>query len=367
MQLTARQRSQTRIVSWALPVSALLGAVFGHFNTTDDIFWGYLQGAVGGLLISTTILSLEILVFSRTRSALVRRTPFLFYLALRSLGYVAAILAGLAVSAWLLRRPGENEPLVERFGVIFSLFLALGANLFYGVNVLLGPGVLFSFIAGRYRRPRSEERVLLFIDMESSTAIAERLGETGFLDFLNRFIADVTSSIMAHSGTIHKYVGDEIIVSWPLAAGLQDGHCVRSCFDAMTQLDARANAYIREFGQRANFRAALHCGPVVVGELGVVKMEIALLGDTMNTTARLQQACRDTGHRVLASAALMDCLAVLPPGITKRSIGRLRLRGRESEVELYSLIAGAPIVTRFAAEYEASRLDLPHLTRSTLE
>ena len=68
-------------------------------------------------------------------------------------------------------------------------------------------------------------------------------------------------------------------------------------------------------------------------------MEIAFLGDTMNTAARLQQACRDTGQRVLASAALVNCLAAMPPGVAKRSIGRLRLRGKENEIELYALAA----------------------------
>jgi adenylate cyclase len=116
--------------------------------------------------------------------------------------------------------------------------------------------------------------------------------------------------------------------------------CVRACFNALEQLDERSDAYIRDFGLRANFRAALHCGPVVIGELGTIKMEIAFLGDTMNTAARLQQACRDIGHRVLASAALVERLAALPPGIAKRSIGRLRLRGKESEIELYALAAG---------------------------
>ena len=201
-------------------------------------------------------------VFGRPVSALARRVPFLLYLALRSLGYLTAILMGLAVSAWLVRESAESEPLIERGGVIFSIALSLGANLLYGVNNLLGQGVLFNFVAGCYRRPRIEERVLLFIDMESSTVIAERLGETGFLDFLNRFVSDVTGSIVAQRGVIHKYVGDEIIATWPLAAGLRDGHCVRACFDALEQLDERADAYIRDFGLRANFRAALHCGPV---------------------------------------------------------------------------------------------------------
>ena len=264
---------------------------------------------------------------------------------------------GLAVSAWLLRESAESEPLIERGGVIFSLVLSLGFNLLHGVNDLLGQGVLFNFVAGRYRRPRVEERVLLFIDMESSTVIAERLGETGFLDFLNRFVTDVTESIVAQRGAIHKYVGDEIIVTWPRATGLQDGHCVRACFDALKRLDERASAYIHDFGVRANFRAAMHCGPVVIGELGAIKMEIAFLGDTMNTAARLQQACRDTGQRVLASAALVNRLAAFPPGIAKRSIGRLRLRGKENEIEIYAL-AAAVSVTRASGEVTTLSLSI---------
>ena len=230
MQLTARQREFARIAGWAVPISITLGAVFGHFQAQDGSVWGYIQGAVTAIPISCTILLLEFAVFSRTRSALARRMPFLLYFALRSSGYLAAILMGLAVSAWLLREFAESRPLIERGAIIFSLVLSLGFNLLFGVNDLLGQGVLFNFVAGRYRRPRVEERVLLFIDMESSTVIAERLGETGFLDFLNRFVADVTESIVAQRGAIHKYVGDEIIVTWPLAAGLRDGHCVRAKF-----------------------------------------------------------------------------------------------------------------------------------------
>jgi hypothetical protein len=62
----------------------------------------------------------------------------------------------------------------------------------------------------------------------------------------------------------------------------------------------------------------------------------------------MEQACRDTGHRVLASAALLDRLSALPPGVAKRSIGRLRLRGKASEIELYALAAAAA-TTRAAA------------------
>ena len=352
MQLTARQRYFAPIVVWALLVSVTLGAVFGHYNTPNDAIRGYIHGAVAGILISSSVLLLEFVVFSGTFSALVRRVPFLLYLGLRSLGYLVAILLGLAVSAWLVRASPVSEPLIERGGITFSIVMSLGFNLFYGVNSLLGEGVLFNFIAGRYRRPRIEERVLLFIDMESSTAIAEHLGETGFLDFLNRFVADITGPIMVQFGTIHKYVGDEIIVTWPLAVGLRDEHCVRACFDALAQIDAHAATYIRDFGRRADFRAALHCGPVVIGELGVVKMEIALLGDSMNTTARILEACRDTGQRILASAALVDRLSTLPPGVAKRFMGPLHLRGKAGQIALYAL-ASTGVKTRASGEVTA--------------
>jgi adenylate cyclase len=357
MRLTARQRYFARVLLWALLITAIVGGAFGHFQAPDAGIQSALRGGLTGMAITAIVVALEFSIFSRTGSALTRRLPFLLHLALRSLAYLAAILIGIVLVAWLTRE-SANEPLIDSNGVIFSLAISLGFNLLYGVNGLLGQGVLFNFIAGRYHRPRIEERALLFIDMESSTAIAERLGEVGFLDFLNRFIADVTEPIVAQRGAIHKYVGDEIIVTWPLAAGLRDGRCIRACFDAMAQLDARAEAYVRDFGQRANFRAALHCGPVVIGELGgLVKVEIALLGDTMNTAARLQEACRDTGHRVLASAALIDRLAAMPPGIAKQAIGRLRLRGRESESELYALAAtaAAPATSRPASA--AARYD----------
>jgi adenylate cyclase len=223
---------------------------------------------------------------------------------------------------------------------LFSLGLVVVGNLLFSVNDLLGPGTLFAFAAGRYYEPRIEERALLFIDMRSSTAIAERLGELGFLNLLNRFIVDLSLAIAEAGGEIHKYVGDEIIATWRLAPGMNESGCVRACFVALDRLRAQGPAYEREFGLVADFRAGLHCGPVAVGELGYLKKEIALIGDTMNTAARIQQACRETDNRVLASAALLDRLAALPPGVTQRRLGALEMRGKERALELHVLEAG---------------------------
>jgi adenylate cyclase len=206
----------------------------------------------------------------------------------------------------------------------------------FEVNSLLGQNVLLAFVTGRYHRPRVEQRVFLMIDMKSSSAAAERLGEVDFHRLINRFVGDLTGPIVLQGGEIHKYVGDELIATWPLAEGLRGARCLRACFGAVARLSQSAPAYEREFGGRAAFRAGLHCGPVVVGEMGTMKKEIALIGDTLNTTARIVDACRDNGEAVIASAELMGQLT-RPAGMVARPLGLTALRGKEKPVELFAL------------------------------
>jgi adenylate cyclase len=116
---------------------------------------------------------------------------------------------------------------------------------------------------------------------------------------------------------------------------------VRACFAALARLAAHGADYEREFGTAAQVRASLHCGPVVVGEMGSVKKEIALSGDTLNTAARLVDACRDSDESVIASADLLDRL-VLPPDVAARSLGFIRLRGKEQAIGLCALAQATP-------------------------
>src|SRR5208283_4665028 len=100
--------------------------------------------------------------------------------------------------------------------------------------------------------------------------------------------------IIENGGEIHKYVGDEVIATWRLRPGRNDAAIVRACLSARDRLASRREAYRQAFGEWAEFRAALHAGVVVVGEIGSFKKEIALVGDPMNTAAR-HPRCRDLG------------------------------------------------------------------------
>jgi adenylate cyclase len=119
----------------------------------------------------------------------------------------------------------------------------------------------------------------------------------------------------------------------------------------------------RGAGDGINVRAGLHCGEVVTGEMGSVKKEIVFLGDTVNTAARIQDLCRQTGDHVLASGDLIDRLE-LPPGIAKRSLGDLRLRGKGTDLALYALTEARQRARR--AEAAVSLDAAPEETRIAL-
>jgi adenylate cyclase len=93
---------------------------------------------------------------------------------------------------------------------------------------------------------------------------------------------------------------------------------------------------LHRYGVAPDFRAGLHLGPVVAGEIGGFKREITYLGDAMNTAARIEQACRDTGHPLLVSKPLLD-RAALPPDLVAKSIGAQLMRGKAERLELFAI------------------------------
>ena len=168
-----------------------------------------------------------------------------------------------------------------------------------------------SFVTGRYHRPRLEERVFLFMDLVNSTTIAEHLGPLRFHGLLDRIAFDIADAVATYHGEIHRYVGDEIIVTWPADRGLRDAACVRTAFAMVGGVDRRQAGYVEDFGVKPAFHLAIHVGPVVVGEMGDLHREIVFLGDTVNTTARIEAASADTGRSVLVSQELIDQLGAL--------------------------------------------------------
>jgi adenylate cyclase len=102
------------------------------------------------------------------------------------------------------------------------------------------------------------------------------------------------------------------------------------------KVNSRAEYYKAKYGIIPGFKAGVHGGLAVTGELGYTKREIAYMGDVLNTTARIEEACKTFQKRLLVSEYLMTRLK-FPPGIFASEVGRVRLRGKESELTLFSI------------------------------
>ena len=117
---------------------------------------------------------------------------------------------------------------------------------------------------------------------------------------------DIDEPISDHGGAVHAYVGDEVIVTWPITGDPARNAWCLACFFAIERKMARLAAdYDREFDVVPHFRAGLHAGPVIVSEAGGAKRQLAYFGDTMNVAARLCEYCKVVNQRLVVSGDLL--------------------------------------------------------------
>jgi adenylate cyclase len=220
--------------------------------------------------------------------------------------------------------------------LIFWIVVVLLTLVTLNVNEKYGPGVFGKLLIGRYHRPREEQRIFMFVDIRSSTTIAERLGHIRFFNLLNDFYHDITNAIIYTSGEIYQYVGDEVVISWTMKNGAANANCIR-CFYGMQEAIQKSSAYYQEkYGLVPEFKAGLHCGPVTLGEIGVIKKDIVFSGDVMNTTSRIQSVCNKFRVKILFSKYLLDVLNLPPHDFTPKRMGIIELKGKRQKVELYT-------------------------------
>lgn len=347
MRVPSSARQHWRLVGIVVGTSILFGMVFGFFQVDDPAadriatLLAIGRGAWTGAAIAGLLSVFEAGAITLPRSARFRRLPFLVVLFSRSLLYLVVIVGGLWSGAAIFRIDGAppvgwNSETYWQVGA--SAIVGLAFNFMFMINRLLGPAVFRNFLTGRYHRPRVERRVLLFADLVGSTAIAERIGDLEFHRFLNAVYGDLTPPVLAARGVIHKYVGDEMIVSWPDMPATRIA-ALRCGLDAIGTLAEAAGRYSRDFGVVPAIRVAVHAGPVVAGEMGDVKQEIVYLGDAVNTAARLVDCCRALDRPLLTSGEVLDGLA-LPAGLLSEPMGETTIRGKTRPVVLHALRAG---------------------------
>lgn len=338
MSLSRRRRRDLRFVLAAGIASALVSAWFSLSvsQPPDTTIKAIVRGVLTSLLIATPISLFELRSAYPGFLRRLRRLPLAVYFAIKLLFYFIVIVGGLVGMRLLMPMHSISFDSLFRTSILFAVSMSVVGTLAFEVGGLVGFGTLRNFVTGRYVQPRREQKAFLLIDMKDSTGIAERLGSVRFHELLNDFFRDVADAALECQAEIHKYVGDEAILTWPADRTLADGDCLACPFIARDLIAAHADTYRSRYGAVPEFRAALHCGEIVAGEIGAVRREIAYVGDTLNVAARLLEAAKTLGHDVLVSSDLLT-KAKLPAGVRTETLPMLAVRGRTAPLGISAL------------------------------
>ncbi len=202
------------------------------------------------------------------------------------------------------------------------------------LNLMLGPGNLGKLLTGKFYHPREEQRIFMFLDLQSSTQLAEQLGHIDYSSLIQDCFNDL-GVVIEDAAEIHQYVGDEAVLTWKLKDGLSDESFIKAFFRFKDQIAAKEDHYQQKYGVVPIFKAGIHAGTVTVTEIGKYKKEIAYHGDAINTAARIQGKCNELGQELLVSHTLKR--HIKGDSIIFDSVGSIMLRGKQSEIDIYAV------------------------------
>lgn len=220
--------------------------------------------------------------------------------------------------------------------LIYYFFMTLVISFINQVNKKYGPGILVPLLLGRYRNPKEEDRIFIFMDLKSSTATAEQLGHLKYSSFIRDCFSDINEVLYPFCAQVYQYVGDEIVVTWPEREGIRNHFCIEFYFACKRQFRDRAEYYITNYGFLPDFKAGAHTGTVTTVEIGEYKRDIAYHGDTLNTASRIQSVCNEYNKSFLISKSLVDKAGV-HPNMKTQELGMILLKGKTTKVGLVSV------------------------------
>jgi adenylate cyclase len=226
----------------------------------------------------------------------------------------------------------QSTWLLERIPEWFILFIL--TQLIIEFIEKYSPGIFFAIFFGKYLQPQNEYLIIMFIDLKNSTPIAEKMDTAHYFRFIREFIYHISTALLEFGGRIYQYVGDEIIVSWP-AKKINYKNCVQALIAARKNIEKNGNRFRREYGFLPEFKVGLHSGEVTIGEIGVIKKDLAMSGDAINTTARIKDACSETNQKFIVSKEFIERSSLTD--WQTETLGEFELKGKNTSIELFAL------------------------------
>ena len=192
----------------------------------------------------------------------------------------------------------------------------------------------------------TKRMTLLFCDVRGFTSISElfKSDPQGLTILINRLLTPLTDTILAHNGTIDKYMGDCIMAFWnaPLDAADQEGDACAAAlkmFKDLAILNAEREAEAEEQGLKflpLNVGVGLNTGDVVVGNMGSAqRFDYSVLGDAVNTAARLEGQSKEYGCNIVIgeeTASKVDTRFAL------LELDQIAVKGKTEAVTVFGLM-----------------------------
>lgn len=183
-----------------------------------------------------------------------------------------------------------------------------------------------------------QDMTILVSDIRSFTTMSEMMTPQENFDFVNVYLGHVSPIIGQHHGFIAKYMGDGLMAVFP-------GRPEDALDAAIAQLRelARYNIDRQQYGEAPiQIGIGIHAGPVMLGTVGEAeRMQLDLLSDAVNVTARLEGLTKVYGVPLVISTAVLQRLTE-PTRYCLRFLGKTPLKGRQELLSLFEVFDGDP-------------------------
>jgi adenylate cyclase len=192
-----------------------------------------------------------------------------------------------------------------------------------------------------------EQRTLtiMFCDVRGFTTMAEGLDARQLTQFMNEYLTAMTDVVLAHNGTVDKFIGDAIMAFWNAPLGDSDHarHAGIAALAMTRELDLlnerwRNDAQAREApGHPVRFGIGLATGDCYVGNFGSDRrFSYSALGNSVNLASRLEGANKFYQTDILCA----ESTRVLSPELAWLEADDVRLKGMTESTRVFVLADG---------------------------
>ena len=203
---------------------------------------------------------------------------------------------------------------------------------------------------------RRQNLAVLFADIIGFTTLSESLPPEEVMELLREIHGWMEKAIFQRDGSIEGYIGDAVlaIFGFPEAGPHDASNALACAYDLLTAAQAWNEARAERGLTAIKIGIGLYYGPAVLGDVGTEEyVEFTVIGDTVNTASRLQQATRSLGCDLVVGQALLNAIekegdGERDPGDRAALVaplqpqGDLAIRGRREKVAIFTFTADGP-------------------------